>query len=376
MATVRQSGTMPVVAESGDRGGIAESETGKAASIGRRLKRSIIGVSIVLVGVYAVLLFTAGGAEVLAEVAELDPRLLVLPFIATLLSYITMSLSYEGIARAAGAPVRSRDMLRITFIANTANYILPSGGLSGFALRLVFFTKKGMSAGRAVAVSFTQTLITNLMLVVFIVYGLLNLVFMQNVEGVSVTAAAVVASVLTLALGLCVAMIYARPLRRRVMMQAARLVDRVLDATGYQDRFGHRATMLLQHVSEGMELFAANPKAMIVPSFWIFLDWLFTIGVLYSAFYSVGYPATFSQVVIAFSLSIVVALMSFVPGGVGFLEGALTASFAGLGIPMKASVVPILLFRLSFYLLPAVLAVILARGAFSEDVEEPAAEAP
>jgi phosphatidylglycerol lysyltransferase len=115
-----------------------------------------------------------------------------------------------------------------------------------------------------------------------------------------------------------------------------------------------------------MELFALNPRAMIAPSLWIFLDWLFTIGVLYLSFYSVGYPASFGQVAIAFSVSIVVAIASFVPGGAGVLEGTLTATFAGLGIPLTASLLPIFLFRMSFYVVPAILSLLLARGAFAE----------
>ncbi len=338
----------------------------KDSVLSHRLRRGALLVGGLLAAVYGALLFTAGGAEFLESVAGLNPRLLFLPLLATFLSYVTMSLSYDGIARAAGVVIRQRDMLRITFVANTANYILPSGGLSGFALRLVFFTKKGVSSGRAVLISFTQTLITNLMLVVFIVYGLASLVAAGNVNGAALIAGATVATLLTLLLTLCVAMIYRRGLRDRVMAWNLRLLHRILDLSGHRSRFAERVERLFAHVDEGMELFAINPRAMIAPAFWIFLDWLFTIGVLYLSFYSAGTAVTFSQVAIAFSVSIVVAIASFVPGGAGVLEGTLTATFAGLGIPLKASLLPIFVFRMAFYVIPAVLSLLLARGAFAE----------
>ncbi len=118
----------------------------------RLLRGSMIVFGLLIVAYSAMAVVAErSGFEAVAAVAGLEPTLLILPFIATFLSYLTMSRSYEGILRAAGASIRSREMLRITFIANTANYMLPSGGLTGFALRLVCFTRRGIRVGNAVA---------------------------------------------------------------------------------------------------------------------------------------------------------------------------------------------------------------------------------
>ena len=162
-----------------------------------RLRRGLLLTGIGLILVYAWMLLVADEAGLAKTIARSDPRLLPLPLIATLLSYVTMSLSYEGIARAAGAESSSRDMLRITFVANTANYVLPTGGLSGFALRLVFLSKKGMPGGRAVLVCFTQTLLTNLMLMVFVVYGLVHLILSGRLTGAAIIALSVLVTGLT-----------------------------------------------------------------------------------------------------------------------------------------------------------------------------------
>jgi len=336
------------------------------SSLWRKIRRGVILTGVVLVLVYAYMVVTAGGGNLIDIITSLDPWLLALPLVCTFLSYVTMSLSYEGIARAAGATVSSAHMLRITFVANTANYVLPTGGLSGFALRMVMLNKKGVSAGRAVLISFTQTLLTNLMLVVFIVYGLLHLVFVQSLDTLNAAFVCVVVGVLTAFLGGCLAMVYRRELRTRVLNFCARMTHRLLDRFGHAQRYEKRLLRFFEHIDEGMEFFATRPRAMIGPLAWIFLDWVFTIAVLYASFFSIGSSVTYSQVVIAFSVGIVFAVLSFVPGGVGVLEMALSGMFASAGVPAHESVLAIMIFRISFYVIPVLLALVLARGAFAE----------
>lgn len=325
--------------------------------------------------VYAYMVVSAGGREIVETILGLNPRLLALPLLATLLSYLTMSRSYEGIARAAGSVIRPLDMLRITFVANTANYMLPTGGLSGFALRMVMLNKKGVSAGRAVLISFTQTLLTNVMLMVFIVYGLAHLILTGRLDAVGATLVGVVACGLTALLGLCLLMVYRGQVRTRVLERIEDLAGRALRRLGHHEQYADRLRHFFVHIEEGMVFFATRPRAMLAPLAWIFLDWTFTVGVLYAAFLSVGSKVAFGQVVVAFSVSIVVAVLSFVPAGAGVLEVALTGMFQSAGVPREETVLAVLIFRLSFYVVPFLFALVLARGAFAEADAAVASEA-
>ena len=109
--------------------------------------------------------------------------------LATVGSYLTMAWSYQGIARAAGLPVPFGEMCRITLVANTANYLLSTGGLSGFALRMYLFARRGIPAGSAVLISLVQTLLTNLILLVFVVWGFVLLLLSHNLVGRDLIAA-------------------------------------------------------------------------------------------------------------------------------------------------------------------------------------------
>src|SRR5690349_614926 len=96
-----------------------------------------------VVGIIALaLLFVFSDARKLWEIAStLDIWRLSIPIGCALASYIAMALSYQGIAQAAGSDVPFWEMLKITFVANTVNYVVSTGGLSGFAVRLYFFIR-------------------------------------------------------------------------------------------------------------------------------------------------------------------------------------------------------------------------------------------
>jgi len=121
----------------------------------------IVAAAFALVG-FGFMFFYSDGRQLLNVASSIAWPRLILPIGATLLSYALMTLSYEGIARAAATPIGFVPMLRITFVSNVVNYIVATGGLSGFALRMYFFRQSGIPVGRAVTISFVQGLITNL----------------------------------------------------------------------------------------------------------------------------------------------------------------------------------------------------------------------
>lgn len=339
----------------------------KPSSQSANLRRGVTIAVLALAVAYLGMTQLTGTGPILEAWRRLEWHYLTLPLLSTFISYLTMSLSYEGIVRAAGATIGSRDMLRITLVANTANYIFPSGGLTGFALRLVFFTKRGISPGTSVAISFTQTLLTNLMLVVFVVYGLVHLLATGRIEGASLWAAMAATGLLAAGFLLLLVMIYSTPIRRRVLLIGAALADRLLARLNRRETLGARVQRFFLHIEEGMALFAGRPGEMLMPSIWIFLDWLFMMGALWLAFYATGVPVNFSLIAIAFSVSSVASFVTFVPAGAGVLEGALAGTLAGLGVPLTDSLLPIFLYRLCYFVVPTLIAFLLAHGAFTGD---------
>jgi uncharacterized membrane protein YbhN (UPF0104 family) len=108
-------------------------------------------------------------------------------------------------------------MLKITFVANTINYVVATGGLSGFAVRMYFFTRLSVPSDMAVVVSLAQTLMTNATLLVFILGGFFYLFTAHNLEGIAAVFLSILL-VLFLSAGVVAVMLILRPrLRRRTL---------------------------------------------------------------------------------------------------------------------------------------------------------------
>jgi hypothetical protein len=109
-------------------------------------------------------------------------------------------------------------MLRITFVSNVVNYIVATGGLSGFALRMYFFRQSGIPVGRAVTISFVQGLITNLTLLIFLMMGFIFLLTHESLGTAALVSAAILLGLFVIATALALLLLVHRGVRRRVLL--------------------------------------------------------------------------------------------------------------------------------------------------------------
>jgi hypothetical protein len=316
------------------------------------------------VGVAALgLLFVVSDAQKLWHTASsLDMGLLSLPLICGLASYALMALSYQGIAHAAGADVPYVEMLKITFVANTVNYVVSTGGLSGFAMRLYFFIRMSIASGTAVIISLVQTFITNTVLLLFVVAGFAYLLSSHELHGYALGAVAALLCVFVLAAAVAMILLLHRQLRRRTLFIMAEAAHWFLHRFLPRHKPARvRIWRFQRNLNRGIEFLLDRKGHMVVPTLWIVLDWVVTLLILYTAFVAVRYPIPISFVVVGFAVGVTLSLVSFVPGGLGVMEGSMAAIFASLSVPFETAVVAVLIFRVAYYLLPMVISLFFFR---------------
>src|SRR5207249_10304131 len=95
---------------------------------------------------------------------------------------------------------------------------------------------------------------------------------------------------------------------------------------------------------------------------WIMLDWARSIAIMCSAIRSLRCPIPSRRVVIGFAVGICLSLLSLVPGGLGVMEGLMSAVFASLSVPYETAFVAVLLFRLAYYVLPLLVSLFFFHG--------------
>jgi len=339
-------------------------------------RRRIVLAAALTVGVGLILLLgvLADGRKLLHTAAGIHPAMLAAPVLLTLASYAAMSRSYQGIAEAAGCRLSFRTWLRITFVSNTVNYLVTSAGLSGFAVRMYLLSQQRIPAGRAVLISLVQTFLTNFTLLCFVALGFASLVLRQAVSGAALVAASVALALFTGLLAYAVVLIYHRQLRRRTLFFIADTGHRVLRRVVPRWTPGRVRLWRFQHnLNQGLEFLLARKDRMLAPAGWILLDWVLTIAILWAAFRAVNYPIPPGLVIIGFGVGIVLSLVSLVPGGLGVMESAMTASFVSLSVPFEPALVAVLLFRVAYYVLPLLVSLFFFHGIFLQAAHSVAA---
>ena len=326
---------------------------------GRSKRRILVATAAFALLGFGFMFFYSDGRELLNVASSIALYRLALPVALTLLSYVLMTMSYEGIARAAGTPTGFRTMLRITFVSNVVNYIVATGGLSGFALRMYFFRQSGIPVGRAVTISFVQGLITNLTLLVFLVMGFVFLLTHESLGTAALVSAAMLLALFILATAVALLLLVHRGVRRRILfwgLEASHAIGRrFLPHHRAPRRF--RMWRLQINIERGFAFILANWPKMILPVVYIVLDWVVTLGVLWSCFWCVNLNVPFPLVTVGFAIGILFSIVSLAPGGLGIMEGSMTTVFVGLGTPLEQTVVAVLIFRMAYYAVPFLVSV-------------------
>ncbi len=332
------------------------------AGPGRRrfLFAAALTVGLVLLALPVVL---ADGQTLLRTAAGIQPVMLVIPLVLTLLSYGAMSRSYQQIADAAGCHLTFRDWVRITFVSSTANYLVTSAGLSGFAVRMYLLAQRDVSSGRAVLISLVQTFLTNFTLLVFILVGFTTLVLRRSLHGPALVAASAAVVAFACLLAFSVVLVYRHRLRRRTLFFVADTGHRLLRRFVPRWTPGRVRLWRFQHnLNEGLEFLLARKDRIVAPACWIMLDWLLTVTILWTAFRLVNCPIGPGLVVIGFAVGICLSLVSIIPAGLGIMDTSMTAVFVSLSVPLEPTVVAVLIFRVAYYLVPLLMSLFFFHG--------------
>ncbi len=322
-----------------------------------------IGGAVVLgLVAFAILFAFTDISELIRVLANAEWHLLILPLLCVVGSYFTMALSYHGIAKAAGGQIDFFDMLKITLVANSLNYILATGGLSGFAARMYYFTRRSIPASTAIVISLAQTFLTNLTLLAFVLIGFAYVFSSQELDGAALTSTAVMLFLFLSIAALATALLLHPTLRRKTLAIGGQLVLRATRRfvpNSELSRVGVRryeATL-----DRGIAFLLRDKRSMIMPLVFITIDWVLTIMILHTSFLALRYTLPFGETVVGFSVGIVLSFVSLVPGGLGVMEGSMSAIFSGMGVPFETAVASVLLFRIVYYIAPLIVSVIFFR---------------
>ena len=274
---------------------------------------------------------------------------------AVALAVVAQVLSYAGsgfLLRAIVAVVGQRlSIVRSILITTAASSIgLVAGGPVGNAAATYRWTRaSGVSRGGAVLAGWLPSLLNNGALVVIGVFGLLHLLIAHELSTLQVIGFGLTLLVLGLIVGVILWGVHHRSqlttLAVRVTRRWAALRRRPYDPAMMQAAIG-------RWFSAWDTLRAGGWRG---PALGAALNIVFDMLTLYFLFVAAGHAVSPGILLVGYGLPLLLGKVSFLPGGVGIVEGTMAALYDGLGVPDGVTVVVILTYRVLSFWLPTLL---------------------
>lgn len=244
---------------------------------------------------------------------------------------------------AAAVPVRQIDSTAVVYAANAMSVSLPGGPL--FSTTFTFRQTRRWGASRVVAswqLAMSGVLATGGLALMGVVGGIL-VGSRTNFAGLAIAIGA------TAALLVGVRFVVTRP---GVLLTSAGHVLRWVNAAR-----GHPAETGMERIGEILEQLEAvqlRKRDLALASWWASFNWIADVACLGFACLAAGAHPSIGGLLIAFTAGKVVATVPLLPGGLGVVDGTLTATLVASGLAAGAALPAVIIFRLiTFPLLAA-----------------------
>jgi uncharacterized protein (TIRG00374 family) len=308
---------------------------------------------------YPALLFLGAGAVVAhfaegKQVGELLRRSswewVALAALGQFLLLLNQSALYGAAYRLAGLPEKTGRLFLLVLAASFTAAAVPGGTLSGAGLLVYDAARRGLETARAVVANLIFFLLDYLAFLLVLVLAFLFMYFGGSLQKYEIIAGGIFAFLVLAGLfglflfalqpsaaktlgGKLAALVSFFPPRekkREREEKIARFAARLAEAAG-----------ALRGAKDGLSRGGLHALLMEVIG-------LFQLEALFLAFG--GRPAP-GQLITGYAVGVLFMIVSVTPSGVGIMEGAMTAAYASVGIPLeKAALVTFTYRALSFWL--------------------------
>lgn len=278
-------------------------------------------------------------------------------------SYAMVGMALGELLRMLGFALSWAEVLGIALVSTTANYFVSSAGVSGFALKAHLLRKRRVPYGATVTASVLSSAILYMVLAALIVqgFGYLMIGLGGGARIALMESAFGVLALLGIAVPLLVFFLD-KGFRGRVTQKLFHLANRVTFLFSRSEIPREQFDAFERQLSEGMDRIHGDKARLTLTVLYTCADWALCMCALYCAFLAVGVRLPVGHLSAGFTVGMASTLIPVLPGGLGVLEGSMSAVFQTLGLAWEKAFVAVLLYRLAYYLIPGLASVLVFWG--------------
>lgn len=300
--------------------------------------------------------------DLLATIRASNPLFLAAAFLCACGSYAFMGFSLWEVLKILGHRLPYWEAAGVAFVSTTVNYFVSSGGVSGFATRAHLLNKRRIPYGISVTSSVVLSVLIYLMLSIIIVEGMFLQMLKTHEFGAKGYESIIgVLFVLTFAF-ILVLLFFHHELRSAWARKIYHGVNHVLFFFSKNEIPEETFIEFESQLAAGIRTIHTKKWELPKVLGFVCCDWICNIMILNFAFRAVGVNMGTSKLIIGFAAGMLMTVIPILPGGLGALEAAMSAAYAGMGINFGKALTAALIFRLLYYLVPGVVSVFIYWG--------------
>lgn len=308
----------------------------------KTLKRTPLVIAFFLVFNYLVLPQLGGARKAADQLSAVNPLLLLL----ALGLEMTALVAYAQLTRVTLPPEPHLSMatvLRIQLSTKAVTNLVPGGSAAGSTVGLRLFTQSGVPGAAAGFTLATVGLGSAVVLNLLLWLALLVSIPLDGFNPVYGTAAIIGMLLLALFAGLVV-------LLMKGQAPATKVVRSIADKVPFLDPDTAERFMLTL-VARLRELIE-NPTLIRRGILWAAVNWLLDAAALWVFIRAFGPALNPVDVIVAFCVANILAVIPLTPGGLGFVEATLIATLVGFGLGRSEAAISVVTYRLAQFWLP------------------------
>jgi uncharacterized protein (TIRG00374 family) len=324
-----------------DVAGPEEAPQGKRRWIPRNVKITLMVLLLFFVGEYILLPELASARKEFRQLSHLNFLWLILGAfleIAALAAYAQLTHT----VLSPGAPHRFR-LFRINMWAMAISHVLPGGTVPGTAASYKLLTAADVPSSTAAFGLATQGIGSAVVLNIIFWLSLLISIPLKGYNPLYGFAAI---------LGLVLLSVFATLifLLTRGEEQASTLVNKVAARLPFVK--ADTVTSLVNKVADRMKVLSKSPELLSRAGIWAAANWLFDASSLWVFLFAFGAHVDPIDLLVAYGLANVLAVLPLTPGGLGVIELTLVTVLTGFGVHAGAATAGVLCWRLVNFWLP------------------------
>lgn len=273
--------------------------------------------------------------------------LLMIP--VEILNYHSQAKLYQRLFGIVGNKLDYKYLYKASLELNFVNHVFPSGGVTGlsyFSLRLR--DGKNLTGAKATLVHFMKLMLTFLSFELLIVFGLLSLSIMGQVNNLVILVAGSLSTLLLVGTVGFFYLVGSRSRIRNFFTTLTKLLNRLIHIV----RPKYPETINIEHAETMVNDFHDNYKEIKSrykelkgPFMYALLANITEVAAVYVVFMAFGHNVNVGAVILAYAIANFAGLISVLPGGIGIYELLMTTTLAACGVPASVSLPVIVTYR-------------------------------